>query len=290
MTIGDTVGPKTFRKYQRMFGLGQKTNVDLPGETSGLLYTDSMSEIDLVTNAFGQNYTVNMLQVTSAFASLVNGGSYYRPHVVKEIQSESGSVIQSISKELVRTTVSEQTTQTMLSALEQTVTSGTGTKAAVDGYRIGGKTGTAEKFDEEGNRANSINLVSFLSAAPIDNPKVVVYVLIDEPDVTDQANGAKLAANMTGRIYKELLPYMQIFPEGQTAVTTPAETSSDNTVASESDSTESSDSISAETDGVAPEEATESESTAETKLSSQELKELINDYGMTPQKHEHVRE
>ena len=290
MTIGDTVGPKTFRKYQRMFGLGQKTNVDLPGETSGLLYTDSMSEIDLVTNAFGQNYTVNMLQVTSAFASLVNGGSYYRPHVVKEIQSESGSVIQSISKELVRTTVSEQTTQTMLSALEQTVTSGTGTKAAVDGYRIGGKTGTAEKFDEEGNRANSINLVSFLSAAPIDNPKVVVYVLIDEPDVTDQANGAKLAANMTGRIYKELLPYMQIFPEGQTAVTTPAETSSDNTVASESDSTESSDSISAETDGVAPEEATESESTAETKLSSQELKELINDYGMTPQKREHVRE
>ena len=70
MTIGDTVGPKAFRKYQRMFGLGQKTNVDLPGETSGLLYTDSMSEIDLVTNAFGQNYTVNMLQVTSAFASL----------------------------------------------------------------------------------------------------------------------------------------------------------------------------------------------------------------------------
>ena len=290
MTIGDTVGPKTFRKYQRMFGLGQKTNVDLPGETSGLLYTDSMSEIDLVTNAFGQNYTVNMLQVTSAFASLVNGGSYYRPHVVKEIQSESGSVIQSISKELVRTTVSEQTTQTMLSALEQTVTSGTGTKAAVDGYRIGGKTGTAEKFDEDGTRANSINLVSFLSAAPIDNPKVVVYVLIDEPDVTDQANGAKLAANMTGRIYKELLPYMQIFPEGQTAVTTPAETSSDNTVASESDSTESSDSISAETDGVAPEEVTESESTAETKLSSQELKELINDYDMTPQKREHVRE
>lgn len=290
MTIGDTVGPKTFRKYQRMFGLGQKTNVDLPGETSGLLYTDSMSEIDLVTNAFGQNYTVNMLQVTSAFASLVNGGSYYRPHVVKEIQSESGSVIQSISKELVRTTVSEQTTQTILSALEQTVTSGTGTKAAVDGYRIGGKTGTAEKYDEDGNRANSINLVSFLSAAPIDNPKVVVYVLLDEPDVTDQANGAKLAANMTGRIYKELLPYMQIFPEGQTAVTTPAETSSDNTAASESDSIESSDSLSAETDGVAPEEATESESTAETKLSSQELKNLINDYGMTPQKHEHVRE
>ena len=228
--------------------------------------------------------------MTSAFASLVNGGSYYRPHVVKEIQSESGSVIQSISKELVRTTVSEQTTQTILSALEQTVTSGTGTKAAVDGYRIGGKTGTAEKYDEDGKRANSINLVSFLSAAPIDNPKVVVYVLLDEPDVTDQANGAKLAANMTGRIYKELLPYMQIFPEGQTAVTTPAETSSDNAVASESDSIESSDSLSAETDGVAPEEATESESTAETKLSSQELKNLINDYGMAPQKREHVRE
>ena len=190
----------------------------------------------------------------------------------------------------MRTTVSEQTTQTILSTLEQTVISGTGTKAAVDGYRIGGKTGTAEKYDEDGKRANSINLVSFLSAAPIDNPKVVVYVLLDEPDVTDQANGAKLAANMTGRIYKELLPYMQIFPEGQTAVTTPAETSSDNTVASESDSIESSDSLSAETDGVAPEEATESESTAETKLSSQELKNLINDYGMAPQKREHVRE
>ena len=115
-------------------------------------------------------------------------------------------------------------------------------------------------------------------------------MLLDEPDVTDQANGAKLAANMTGRIYKELLPYMQIFPEGQTAVTTPAETSSDNAVASESDSIESSDSLSAETDGVAPEEATESESTAETKLSSQELKNLINDYGRAPQKREHVRE
>ena len=291
MTIGDTVGPTTFRKYQRMFGLGQKTNVDLPGETSGLLYTDSMSEIDLVTNAFGQNYTVNMLQVTSAFASLVNGGSYYRPHVVKEIQSESGSVIQSISKELVRTTVSEQTTQTMLSALEQTVTSGTGTRAAVDGYRIGGKTGTAEKYDENGNRANSINLVSFLSTAPVDNPKVVVYVLLDEPDVTDQANGSKLAANMTGRIYKELLPYMQIFPEGQTtATTTPTDTTTDDTMTAESDTTESSDTISAETDGVAPVETTESESVSETKLSSQELKDLIIDYDMTPQKREHVRE
>ena len=94
---------------------------------------------------------------------------------------------------------------------------------------------------------------------------------------------------MTGRIYKELLPYMQIFPEGQTAVTTPAETSSDNAVASESDSIESSDSLSAETDGVAPEEATESESTAETKLILG-LKNLINDYGMAPQKREHVRE
>lgn len=300
MSIGDTIGPQTFRKYQRMFGLGQKTNVDLPGETSGLLYTDSMSEIDLVTNAFGQNYTVNMLQVTSAFGSIVNGGSFYRPHVVKEIQSESGSVIQSMSKELVRTTVSEQTTQTILSALEQTVTSGTGTTAAVDGYRIGGKTGTAEKFDENGKRANDINLVSFLSAAPIDDPQVVVYVLLDEPDITDQANGAKMAATMTGKIYKELLPYLQIFPEGQTSTDTTSGTSdvtdaaADTSAAGESDvqdtMTDTTDTTVAGTEGIAPTEVTDPAQTEETRLSSEELKQLILEYGMTPLKKEHVRE
>lgn len=224
MSMGDMIGTTTFQKYQRMFGLGQKTNVDLPGETSGLLYTDSMSEIDLVTNAFGQNYTVNMLQVTSAFASVVNGGSFYRPHVVKEIQSESGSVIETINKELVRTTVSESTSEIVLEALEKTVLEGTGTTAAVDGYRIGGKTGTAEKYDDYGQRADDINLVSFISTAPVDDPQVVVYVLLDEPDVTSQANAAKMAATMTGKIYKELLPYLQIFPEGTTDDTGAADT------------------------------------------------------------------
>ena len=149
-----------------------------------------------------------MLQVTSAFASLVNGGSYYRPHVVKEIQSESGSVIQSISKELVRTTVSEQTTQTILSALEQTVTSGTGTKAAVDGYRIGGKTGTAEKLP----RGSGKYVVSFIGFAPVEDPQVVVYVVIDE--LQDNQEDSSAPTKMAGDILREVLPYLQIFPEG----------------------------------------------------------------------------
>lgn len=209
MQVAARMGADTFVEYQKIFGFGQLTGIDLPGESAGLLKEpEDMSAIDLATNSFGQNYDVTMMQVVSAFCSAINGGSYYKPHVVKEITTESGSTLESINKELVKTTVSKSTSEWLKSALLSTVEEGTGTAAQISGYQIGGKTGTAEKYP----RRNGTYLVSFISCAPADNPEVVVYVIVDEPDVDTQSDSS-IATNINADIMEKILPYLQIFSE-----------------------------------------------------------------------------
>ena len=210
MQLSDRIGAASFIQMQKLFGFGQLTGIDLPGEAScaATIYTaDTMGPVELWTSSFGQGYNTTMVQVASAFSSIVNGGYYYKPHVVSEIASDSGNTIQVIDKTLMRTTVSNTTSEWMKNALYQTVESGSGQPAQVAGYRIGGKTGTAEKVP----RGTKARLVSFIGAAPIDDPQLVVYVVVDEANVEDQGQSS-FASTIAGKIFSEALPYLQIFP------------------------------------------------------------------------------
>lgn len=213
MQIGEMIGAVDFTKYQHIFGFGEMTGIDLPGEaeTSGLLYTaDNMDETSLATNAFGQNFNVTMTQMMASFCSLINGGYYYEPHIVKQIQDENGNVIENVDPVLVKRTVSEETSTLVKDYMRGVVLEGSGQPADIAGYEVGGKTGTAEKLP----RSEGKNLVSFIAYAPQENPEIAVYVVIDEPNEYDQAQSS-LAVQMASDIMKEIFPYLGIT---QTAV------------------------------------------------------------------------
>lgn len=207
MQIAEQEGRSTFAKYQNVFGFGNTTNVDLSGEAGGLIYKeDTLNPVELATSSFGQGLTVTMMQIGTAFCSVINGGNYYEPHLVKQIVDENGGVINNIEPTIVRKTISSETSDFMRQALFQVVDSGTAQKAKVEGYTIGGKTGTAEKLP----RGNGKYLLSFIGFAPVENPQVVVYVTVDEPHVEDQANSG-LGTIIAQSIFEELLPYMNIY-------------------------------------------------------------------------------
>lgn len=205
MQIAQLEGAEIFSTYQRSFGFGQLTGIDLPGEIScsNLLYDETMSVIDLATNSFGQNFDVTMIQLSTAFCSLINGGYYYEPYLVSGIYNDSGELVQSNGKTLVSRTVTEDTSDQIKEALRQVVVEGTGTAAAVDGYVISGKTGTAEKV----GRDDDVYIGSFIGFAPYEEPQVVCYVLIDEPD-PDAESG--LASGLFSDIMSEVLPYLGV--------------------------------------------------------------------------------
>ncbi len=210
------IGAENFLNYQAEFGFGQKTGIDLPGEanTSSLMYTiDNIKPVDLATNAFGQNYNCTMVQMISAFSSLINGGTYYQPHVIKKITDTNGNTISSTSSTAIKKTVSESTSATLKSYLKSVVSNGTGATAKVDGYSMGGKTGTAQMYDDETHlRKKGSYLVSFMGYVPYDNPQLVIYCVIDQPNVEDQAHSS-YAQNLVREILKEVLPYMNIYPD-----------------------------------------------------------------------------
>lgn len=208
MEIGAAIGPEEFSKYQHIFGFGEYSGIDLPGEgsTANLLFDpEKMVSTDLATNAFGQNFNVTMVQLAAGFNSLINGGNYYEPHVVKQIKDASGNVVENIDPVLVKKTISEETSKMIREYMYETVKTGSGKKGQVEGYAIGGKTGTAEKHP----RNEGKNLVSFISYAPQDNPEIMVYVAIDEPNVENQANSG-LAVGLSQKIMKEAFPYLNI--------------------------------------------------------------------------------
>ena len=220
MQLSDRIGITSFTKMQKLFGLGQLTGIDLPGEAScaGTIYTaDNMGPVEMWTSSFGQGYNATMV---SAFCSIVNGGYYYKPHVVSEIASDNGNTVQVFDKTLMRTTVSKTTSEWMKNALYETVEDGTGKAAQVAGYKIGGKTGTAEKLPRGGKE----RLVSFVGAAPIDDPQLVVYVVVDEANAEDQGQSS-FASTIASNIFSEALPYLQIFPTEEVTETTNENTS-----------------------------------------------------------------
>ena len=209
-------GAETFVKYQHIFGFGDQTTVDLPGEadTSSLVYTaDTLGKTTLATNSFGQNFNVTMIQMASAFCSVINGGSYYRPHVVKQILNANGTVIKDVQAELMRVTVSEETSAFLREALFQTVEGGTGKPAQIQGYHVGGKTGTAQKLP----RSAKNYLVSFCGFAPVEDPEILVYVIVDTPNLDgEEQASASFATKIEQKIMNDALQFLNIPAQGET--------------------------------------------------------------------------
>ena len=209
MQMSYSIGATNFANYQSLFGFGQKTFIDLPGETStaNLIYDEEglESTINLATNSFGQNFNTTMIQLGTAFCSLVNGGKLYQPHLVTSITDSNGNVVEEIEPTLLKQTISEETSDEIKELLYNVVANGTGKTAGVDGYTIGGKTGTAEKQP----RGDGNYLVSFIGFAPVDDPQVVVYVIVDEPNVDEQAHST-YAQVICHDIFEQILPYMGV--------------------------------------------------------------------------------
>ena len=209
-------GAENFVKYQHIFGFGEKTGIDLPGEadTKDLIYTaDTLGKTSLATNSFGQNYNVSMIQMAAGFSSIVNGGSYYKPHVVKQILNANGTVIKDVEPELVRVTNSKSTSDFLKEALYQTVEQGTGRPAKIQGYHVGGKTGTAQKLP----RSEKNYLVSFCGFAPVEDPELLVYVIVDTPNLEGEAQAsASFATKIEQKIMKDALQFLNIPPQGET--------------------------------------------------------------------------
>ncbi len=209
MQINVKNGAGTFAKYQNLFGFGQKTGIDLPGEedTSQLIYSkEQLSTVNLATNSFGQSFNCSMIQLASGFCSLINGGYYYKPHVVRQILNENNGVVKNYDKTLVRKTVSPNTSKKIKKYLKRTVEEGTGVKAQIEGYSIGGKTGTAEKVP----RNNGKYLVSFIGFAPVEMPQFLIYVTIDELAAEGGQDQSGYAVELSREIMEELMTYMNI--------------------------------------------------------------------------------
>lgn len=218
MTLGERLGAETLTKYIKMFGLGSKTGIDLPGESSGLIKNaEDVSVTDLATISFGQTNTMTGIQFMRALNAVANGGYLITPHLMKEIThlDDSGNLIVDNEYKVNREKVFDpKTMERMRNNIEQVISAGGGTKAYIDGYRIGGKTGTAQKVDTvNGGYASGKYLSTFVGMAPIENPQYTVYVSIDEPNPSLYYAG-QIAAPVGQKLFNELFNYSELKPSG----------------------------------------------------------------------------
>lgn len=230
--IGQRLGLDKFYEYFEAFGMKTKTNIDLPGEELGLVWEKSrMGITELATASFGQRFTVTPLQMVTGFSAVINGGNLYQPYVVQKVTDTNGNVVQEKEPNLVRQVVSEQTSQRARAILETVVSEGGGSNAYQAGYRIGGKTGSAETL-EDGR-----TIVSFMGFAPADDPQVIVLMAYDTPEEASPGSsygscgvyisGGAMAAPRAGELIAQILDYMGVEKQytteesAATTVTTP---------------------------------------------------------------------
>lgn len=202
-----------FYKYIRLFGFGSQTGVDLPGEGKGIVRSPSdWSLTDLPAISIGQGIAVTPIQMVTALSALINGGKLLRPYVVKYVHGPDGKIIRENRPLVIRRVCSESLSQTIKSLLETVVEAGTGTRARVTGYSLGGKTGTAQipASNRRGYLPNKY-IASFMGFAPVDSPRIAGIVIIKEP--TGAYYGGEVAAPLFGRIMKRVLPYLNILPQ-----------------------------------------------------------------------------
>jgi len=189
--LGNRLGKETLFKYIDSFGYGKKTGIDLNGEASGILFSlDRVGPVELATTAFGQGVSVTALQQVAAVSAAINGGTLYKPYIVKRItEHETGQIINEIKPTVIRENIiTKETSETVRMALESVVSLGTGRNAYIDGYRVGGKTGTAQKVNN-GVYMQGNYIVSFIGFLPANDPKIVVYLAIDNPKGITQYGG-----------------------------------------------------------------------------------------------------
>ena len=209
MQLAQKIGNETFLDYQSRINFGMRTGIDLIGESAGLTYNlENINAATLATNSFGQNFNVTMVQMLAAFSSLINGGDYYQPHLVSKIVSEDGNTIEVVDKSLMKKTITEETSEFLRGALVDTVEDGTGWRAKIDGYTIGGKTGTGEKV----GRPDDEFVLYFIGyAGADDHPEVVCYVVIDTPLNAEDRDNSGYASQLWHDVMVEVLPYLNIF-------------------------------------------------------------------------------
>ncbi|WP_017471797.1 stage V sporulation protein D [Amphibacillus jilinensis] len=206
VTLGQALGTERLFSYIDAFGFGQKTNIDLAGESSGILFDpEKVGPIELATTSFGQGVSVTPIQQVMAVSAAVNGGYLYQPYIVDRwVDSKNNQTIEQVSPQLKHQVISEETSMEVKLALESVVAKGTGRGAYVDGYRVGGKTGTAQKVGSNGRYLENNHIVSFIGFAPADDPQIVVYLAIDNPKNTVQFGGV-VAAPIVGDIIEDSL-------------------------------------------------------------------------------------
>lgn len=199
--LGQMLGKDKLFSYLDTFGFGKKTGIDLNGEGKGIIFDlDKVGELELVTTAFGQGVSVTPIQQVTAVSAVVNGGNLYQPYIVKNfLEPETNNIVKSNEKRFVRKTISEETSEQMRYALESVVARGGGRYAYIDGYRIGGKTGTAQKV-QDGKYLVGNYIMSFMAVVPANNPQAVLYVAIDNPK-----NTAMLSSYTTAPVARRIL-------------------------------------------------------------------------------------
>ena len=210
--IGLELGGERLVKYAHLFGFGDVTGIELPGEEAGLLYSpDEMVDSDIATMAIGQSIAVTPLQLVRAMSAVANDGLLLKPHIVKSIKNANGTTYSETQVEPVRKTIEPATDKTLVELLEQVVATCGGQKAKVRGYRVAGKTGTAQKIKEDGTGyAEGRYIASFCGFGPVENPRIALLVMIDDP--SGVFYGGQIAAPVAGRIFSQVFRYMRIEP------------------------------------------------------------------------------
>lgn len=214
MDLALGMGKDKFYEYIYNFGFGSKTGIDFPAESTGIVRNkEDVRDGDLARIGFGQSISVTPLQMVTAFSAVVNGGTLYEPSLVSRILTADGEVVETVEPKVVRENViSAETSKTMCELLENVVAGGSGSKSYVAGYRVGGKTGTAQKYEEDGTVAQNKHITSFMGFAPVDDPKIVVLFLVDEANAISDF-GSTVAAPYVGQIIEESLKYMGVEPK-----------------------------------------------------------------------------
>jgi len=213
--LGGTLGKEKLFHYIEGFGFGRATGIDYPGESSGLIFDlENVGQQELATTSFGQGISVTPLQQTMAITAMVNGGYLLKPYLVEEIIDQDGEIYFQKEPEVIRQVVSEETSQQLIDMMESVILDGTGTAAALENYRVAGKTGTAEKIDDEGNYRSDEFIYSLAGFAPVEDPQIVLYVAVD--GVTRGPRlGVHTSAPLFKRIMEDTLNYLQVSPSKQ---------------------------------------------------------------------------
>ena len=216
--IGLWLGGEKLNEYAEKFGFGKATGIELPGEESGILFADpkEMVSSDVATMAIGHSIAVTPLQLVTAMSAVANDGVLLKPHIIKQITNADGSVYKEYGREEVRRVIDSATDKTLVGLLEQVVATGGGSKAAVKGYRIAGKTGTAQKINEHtSGYMEGRYIASFCGFAPVEDPEIVVLVVIDDPSA-GAFYGGQIAAPVARDIFSQLLRFLHISPSSDT--------------------------------------------------------------------------